>query len=104
MAKKIVYDDDLIDYLWEQSLDGAEMETGSNSEGPLWIGGMTLNGDDDQEIEDSGVAGYGEYSHVIITEDSNGFKRAELYNGREEYDAAFNEYDEEYGLRDDEDD
>ena len=96
--KKIVYDDDVIAYLWEQSLDGAEMETGSNSEGPLWIGGMTLNGDDQEVIENAEIADYGEFDHVLITEDSYGFKRAELYQTRAEYDEAFAEYDDEYGI------
>ncbi len=100
---RIVHDDDLVDYLWEQSLDGAEMETGSNSEGPLWIGGMTLTGDDWQELEDADYGAYGDYNHAIITEDSYGFKRAELYENREDYDAAFQKYDEEYGIGEDED-
>jgi len=100
-VKRIVHDDDVINYLWEQSLDGTDMEAGSNSEGPLWIGAMTLNGDDQEIIEENGVADYGEFSYAIITEDSYGFKRVELYQDREEYDDAFSEYDDEYGIEED---
>lgn len=84
-------------------MDGAEMETGDTDSG-LWIGGMTLNGDDYQEIEDADLGDYGEFNHVIITQDSQGFKRAELYETRAEYDEAFGVYEEEYGGFEDEED
>jgi len=77
-------------------MDGAEMETGDTDSG-LWVGGMTLNGDDYQVIEDADLAEYGEYNHVIITQDTYGFKRAELYETRDEYDKAFMDYETEYG-------
>jgi hypothetical protein len=102
-VKKDVTDPEVIDYLYDESLEGTEMEGGSSSEGSLWFGGMTLNGDDYQVLEDAGIADYGEYNHVIITEDTQGFRRAELYETRAEYDEAFGVYEEEFGIGYDED-
>jgi hypothetical protein len=95
---KTVHDEAVIEYLWDESMEGSEMEGGSSSEGSLWFGGMTLNGDDYQVIEDAGIADYGEYNHVIITEDTQGFHRAELFETRAEYDEAFQTYEDEFGI------
>ena len=92
-----ISDPKVIDYLYEQSLDGSDMEAGSSSEGPLWIGGMQLNGDDQEVIEEAGIAPYGDFSYVLISEDSYGFRRAQLYSTREDYYAAFVAYEDEYG-------
>jgi hypothetical protein len=104
VAKKIVSEDSLIEYLYDESLDGTEMETGDTDSG-LWVGGMSLVGDDWEKLEEyDGYGEYGKYSHAIITQDTYGFKRVELYETRDEYDNAFMEYETEYGGMEDFDD
>lgn len=75
--KEYIRDDSLIDYLYAESLEGADMETGSVQENGVWFGFIRLNPSDTLEIADTDHDG--DYQVAIISEDAYGFKRGDLY-------------------------
>lgn len=96
---EIIYDDGLNDYLYQESLDGADMEAGSVQENGIWYGFMRLNPSDTLEVADAGHVG--DFQVAIISEDSYGFKRGELYLTTEEADVKWAEIEDD--VYDDED-